>query len=354
VNFNFPKLLGDIVEGFVFFVYRQLEAIYIVARFPIRGPRVMAYRNLKNHSNSVGPHLFFLVNLIIGFFFIDLLSPLIFGNLRMVAHSFWEQFAKLQDSGLDFLPLILRSLAILMSADVVLRLATMMIRRRRKREMYRNSLLFSFGLQPLAVIVVFFCIMQYDLMNTRHENVVAFVTLALLVLVALPPIILTTLLLGPMVSQMIDQPKIKFAIPIFAFIFLATLHVEAGTMVWQGFASPPTDLELSELHCQVDAQKHAVVTAMLENKTKARFILFSRDAISVFADSNAVDIQDLETSSGKEPPFLILNDRALIWIKARVTARGGSTIDKDQKCKIWITEGSFVKAEKMSSWQEAK
>jgi hypothetical protein len=39
MNLNFNKLLADLLEGLVFYAYEHLRAIYIVVRYPFRGPR---------------------------------------------------------------------------------------------------------------------------------------------------------------------------------------------------------------------------------------------------------------------------------------------------------------------------
>jgi hypothetical protein len=87
MNLNFNKLLADLLEGLVFYTYEHLRAIYVLVRYPLRGPRYLAHRAARHPTQAVSPHGFLLINLIAVFLFIDIVSPLIFTNLGAVARS---------------------------------------------------------------------------------------------------------------------------------------------------------------------------------------------------------------------------------------------------------------------------
>src|SRR5262245_27999035 len=115
MTLNVSKLLNDILEGVVFYTYEHVRAIYLLARFPFRGPRVLAYWSVKNRDRAVGPHAFLLINLMIVFIFLGFASPLlfVFHNLKIMGPELSAEFERLRSSEFDFLPPIFRSLVIM-------------------------------------------------------------------------------------------------------------------------------------------------------------------------------------------------------------------------------------------------
>ena len=67
----------------------------------------------------------------------------------------------------------LRSLAVLVSADTLVRLLSLPIPVSRRRVQATNSILLSLALQPLAVLVAVVYLMQFNLFSTKHETFVS-------------------------------------------------------------------------------------------------------------------------------------------------------------------------------------
>jgi hypothetical protein len=136
---NFATVLNDLLEGVVFYVYAHLHAMYLIGRFPFRGPQYLALLNARRPQRSVGPHSFFLLNLISVFLFTEVVSLLLFTNLKQVVVSLGAQFEQAVNSKIDWLPLVLRSLTILISADLVLRLVSLAVPGGRPHAMLREA-----------------------------------------------------------------------------------------------------------------------------------------------------------------------------------------------------------------------
>jgi hypothetical protein len=352
MNFNFPQLLNDAVGGIVFFTYRYIEALYLLIRFPLRAPRYLAYRSMKNPAETISPYVFIIVNLIIGFLSVEIVGPLIFTDLPTIARSLPAQIDRIENSDFNFVPLLLRSLAILISIDLSLRIASVIIRHRKPREFARYSLLFALGLQPLAVIIGISYLMQFELLNTHHEFLIIGSTQGLLLLLALPTVILAVRMLAPGTALLVKTRHAAAGVALLATIFIFALYIEAGALVWRGFASPPTNFNVSELHCEIGKDGTLEVYSLIENKTQRRFVQPSRSFLNAFADDQLVNMDTLETSLGKDVPLLILDNGMSIWLKAARAATGQPPqVQPGQKCTVWLMDGIFVRGEQSDNWQ---
>ncbi len=352
MNFNFIKFVNDLIEGLIFAVYEHLRSIWITARYPFRGPRFLAYRNLRNPGQTVGPHTFLLINLMIAFFFIDVVSPLIFTNLVTVAKTLGAQLERLANAEIYWMPIILRGLAVFISADLVLRTASLVVLPRHRRRWVRNGLLFSFGLQPLAVIVAFVYLLQYPLFSTHHELFIGGSTVAILLVMASPNIIFVARTFAPFVGLRVAPAFAWGVIAVLTMLFLVALYAEAVMLTWWQIGNPATAMEFRQTVCKGDDSGRGEVTAVIENRTRERFILPSDAAFAVFYGTDVVPTPSVETSLGKDSPFLIINDGALFWI--RLMGKIPSPTPVDRTCKVWIRDGSFVKGEGSASWESKR
>jgi hypothetical protein len=79
--------------------------------------------------------------------------------------------------------------------------------------------------------------------------------------------------------------------------------------------------------CGADGEGNAEVSAVVENRTKKRFILPAADAVQAFFDSEQVKQSSLKTSLGSDGPFLIINDRAVfwVWLRGKTDAKASPT-----------------------------
>jgi hypothetical protein len=338
MSLNFSALLNELLEGLVFYVYAHVRAMYLVMRFPIRGPRYLARINARQPAKSVGPHGFFLINLIAVFFLIQIAPSLTSVDLKTVAGVLGSQIERVANSEVDWFPLILWSLAILVTADVALRLACLTVPVRRHRQTVRNSLLFSLGLQPWGALIGCMYLLRFVL-STNYAILVLGPTLALVLAFAAPTIAYFASAMTSFISR-IGRRLALGLVGIATIAFIAGLYVEAGALVFWQVGSPPDQLEITNAACVVDSAGNTEITAVVENLTKQRFTLASSSAFSTFMGDKNVKTSSVETSLGKDAPFLIINDGAVLWIRLKGMVPSPIAVNED--CLIRILNGSFI------------
>jgi hypothetical protein len=332
----------------VFYAYEHLRAIYIVVRYPFRGPRYLAHRAARHPTQAVSPHGFLLINLIAVFLFIDIVSPLIFTNLGAVAGSMASTLQQVVNSEINWLPLILRSLALLVSADVLVRLMSLLVPVRHHRAQVTNSILFSIALQPLAVVVAFIYLMQFNLFSSQHDTFIAASTVALLLAMAIPTIVFVPRELARSLRGYLLQyrPVVSGAAGVLTGLLIVGLYAEALALKWWEVGAPPETMSVIKPTCRADGDGNAEVSAVVENRTKKRFILRADDAIQAFFDNEQVKQSSLKTSLGSDGPFLIINDGAVFWIWLR-----GKTESKvkPKACSVQVVRNNTVVGQEQPS-----
>jgi hypothetical protein len=341
MNLNLNRLLADLLEGLVFYTYEHLRAIYILVRYPFRGPRYLAHWAARHPTQAVSPHGFLLINLIAVFLFIDIVSPLIFTDLGAVARSLASSLEQAVNSEVNWLPLILRSLVLLVSADILVRLLSLPVAVGHHRAQVTNSILFSMALQPLAVVVAVVYLMQFNLFSTKHETFISVSTTALLLALALPTIVFVPRELARSLRGYLLQyrPVVLGAAGALTGLFIVGLYAEAIALKWWEVGAPPETMSVIKPTCRADGEGNAEVSAVVENRTKKRFILPAADAIQAFFDSEQVKQSSLKTSLGSDGPFLIINDRAVfwVWLRGKTDAKASPT-----KCIVQVVRNSTV------------
>jgi hypothetical protein len=349
MNVNLNRLLTDLLEGLVFYAYEHLRAIYILIRYPFRGPRYLAYRAAHHPTQAVSPHGFLLINLIAVFLFIDIVSPLILAGLRAIGLSLVSTLELAVDSEVNWLPLILRSLALLVSTDILVRLLSLPVRAGRRRAQVTNSILFSLALQPLAIVVAVVYLMQFDLFSTTHNTFISVSTVALLFGLALPTMFFVRRELARSLRGSLLQfgPVISGAASVLTGLFITGLYAEAVALKWWEVGAPPETMSVVRSTCRADSDGSVEVDAVIENRTKKRFILPAGDAILAYFGDEQVEQTSLETSLGHDVPFLIINDGAVVWVRLRGKAQPSASqaTASAPQCIVQVMRGSFIVGE---------
>jgi hypothetical protein len=315
---NLAKLVNDILDSAILYIYAHLSAIWIVARHPVRGPRYLAYKNLRNIDHTVSPRAFLFVNLFICFWFVDFASPLIFvfwdghATEQVVA----ETLKKIRASQIDFVPTIMRSLVVFTTVYAVFDVATSLFERHpRKRPLIRNSLLFSFGLQPLAVIVAFLYATRFDLFNSTHETFILVSTLALLALITVPAVAFAI-----KTFRARDALGGQIHAGIVATIFVVVVYTQGIALAsWDPFAKE-TRLVVTKLSCGWAPSGDIVVEAFIDNLTNDKQIIplqTDQSDYVVWADGKSVEPRAFDSSAGPGAPYLVLAPGASGWFRLK-------------------------------------
>ena len=117
-----------------------------------------------------------------------------------------------------------------------------------------------------------------------------------------------------------------------------------------GVGDAPEAMDVMSVVCQADKSGNAEVTAVVENRTKKKFIISTQQSASAFFGDKYVSPSYIETSLGNMAPFLIINDGAVFWIryKTKIPSEADS-----QNCLVHMVNGNFVIAKGNSYWQSA-
>jgi hypothetical protein len=158
--------------------------------------------------------------------------------------------------------------------------------------------------------------MQFNLFSTKHETFILVSTTALLLALALPTIVFVPRELAPSLRGYLHQycPVVSGAVGALTGLFIVGLYAEAIALKWWEVGAPPETMSVIKPTCRADGEGNAEVRAVVENRTKKRFILSADDAIHAFFDGEQVKQSSLKTSLGSDGPFLIINDGTVFWV----------------------------------------
>ena len=321
MSLNLAKLLNEILEGIVFYAYAHGRAICILVRHPFRGPKYLAYKNLRSPDHTVSPNAFLLINIFVSLYFLNFAFPLIFvfWEPRFLGPALSTAIDQFRNAEVDFWPIIVRGLVVFMSLYFFIDLTTSsLIKRTRTRNLVRNSLLFSYGLQPLAVIVAFAYITRFDLMNSRHELLISASTVTLVAAIALLAVVNAERTWKPYIS--VGGVRASARAFVLAALFLVAAYAEAIFLLKWSVLDEPDGLVVSAKTCRVLDQKMATAEAFVRNPTKHQ-IVASINGLSLSVDGQSVKSDPVSSSSGKDAPFLIVGSGGTGWfsVKADLT-----------------------------------
>jgi len=338
MQLNIAKLLNDLLDGIVLYIYSHFSSIWIVARHPVRGPRYLAYQNLRKPDHTISPSAFLFINLIIAFYFMEFASPLVFvfwsGKFTIAALN--ETIEKIRASQIDFLPTVVRSVIVFVTVYAILDVLTsVFIRHTSRRAFVRNSLLFSYGLQPLAIIAAFIYATRFNLFSSRHEVLIVGSALALMALIASLSVVFSVDIFKNYFPKQRTALYQKSIVGGLSFAFLFALYIEAGLLFDWPIFQPPTRLVIGDLRCHVIDSGHVIVEAFIENPTGRRIVIplqSGAGVFDVFSDINRIEGGTLESSAGQRAPFLALDPAATGWI--RLTAEMASSSQAPKTCNL--------------------
>jgi hypothetical protein len=335
--FNLGKLFNDLIEGFVFYIYEYARTIYILVRFPRLGPILLFFRNLKDPAHTIGPHAFVLINVFVAFLFMEFALPLIFAfwNRGIFTTQLTTTIDEYRNSEKEFTPLIIRSLIVLITIDVVLRLAlSLLVHEARIFKRIQSSLLYSVGLQPLAIIVAFAYWTSFDLFNTHYEKAISLSAVALFFLLG-----------GLFFMFLLDMFRIYVfrsarliylgtGLAGFSLLFFVAIYAEAVVLYRWSFLDGPQGALIQEMQCNVGENDNVELLAIVGNPTKQRIVISD---INVFACGDKIS-GTVETSLGKDPAYFILKAGDTMWIRFR--GNKPSIRDGGQKvCQLDLLHG---------------
>jgi len=294
----------------------------------------LARRNLKSKDDAISPHSFVLVNLILVSLFIGALSPNIhdFADLSPVLSI---QLSEIANSQFYWWPIIYRSVLILVSADLIVRGLSMMIVRPRQRTVAQGALLFSFGIQPISIIVmILIALTIFPFYKTPNyvPRPVALIIYSLPMLSGLLTAALAIRVLPPFPLVRSNKFIAGAASGGLVVLLLFGLYVESIFLFQKHVGESPNRLQVVRLHClETDDGNGATVDALFANRTRHQ-IIFSPNDVQVFDGSSELALDSIKTSldgSGRAPYFVV-NDGAYFWLhigaKYKERYRNGSCI----------------------------
>jgi hypothetical protein len=342
MQLNIAKLLNDLLDGVVLYTYSYLRSIWIVARYPIRGPRYLAYQNFRKPDRTVSPSAFLFINLIIAFYFMEFASSLAFGfeKSNFTVAEFNETVERIRAKQVDFLPTIVRTIIAFVTVYAILDVTTSeFVRHPPRRAFVRNSWLFSFGLQPLAIIPAFISAAYY-IYSKHHWMLIFNSTLALLTLMASLSVVFSVDVLKNYFAKQHTLLYRKSLVGSLSAIFLVALYFEAVLLFNLPLFEPPMRPVIGDLRCHIVDSGHVIVEAFIENPTSRRILIPLQTGARVFnvsSDHNLIEGGTLESSAGERAPFLALDPAATGWV--RLTAEMVSSSQAPKTCNLSLQSG---------------
>jgi hypothetical protein len=351
-----PRLINDLFEGFIFYIYRHVEGVALIARHPRRGPPTLAYRNLRTPERSVGPHAFLFLNLFFLLLFLQVFSPLlfVFWSGEYAATTAGETLHGLVEDKFDLLPLLLKTTLLLVTFDVLARtLAAAISAQPAKRRRFRDSLLFSLGLQPFALVLAFLFVTRFPLftMNDAMNNAVAAAALLLIVVIAGTSVAFGERAFAPTIQRRFF--KTSRQAPLFARLsasaavltILAIGYAVGIVLSQQPMFARPEFVSIETMECSIDYDARRIaVSGVVANRTGRL------QPLSVGADNYAHAAVELanhgfasadsrgytnypeqilsrdtpvlfQTSRGSDSPYVVMAAGDTIWVRLSWTLR---------------------------------